>query len=352
MRTMEWIDGKLRMIDQRILPGREEWLLLETWEEVAHTIRDMAVRGAPAIGAAAAYGLALEAQAARNESPEDWWERMEDAAAGLRGTRPTAVNLAWAIDRVVGRVRAAGETTGSDLADRALVEAHAIAEEDVVANERLGVFGAELVPEGANILTHCNAGALATVAWGTALSVIYKAHDAGKQIHVWVDETRPLLQGARLTAWELHRAGVPMTLVADNAAGHLFQRGKVDMVVVGSDRVAANGDVVNKIGTYKVALLAQEHGVPFYAALPASTIDLCVPTGMDVPIEERGAEEVTTVGGHPVAPEGVRAANPAFDVTPNRLVAGIITEYGVVEPPFEEGLARVVARSRDEGVGT
>ena len=349
---MEWVDGRLRMIDQRVLPDREEWLLLDTWQEVAHTIRDMAVRGAPAIGAAAAYGLALEAQANASLSSEEWWERMEAAAEGLRQTRPTAVNLGWALDRVLGRVRAQGQETGAGLANGTLAEAHAIAEEDVVVNERLGEFGAELVPDGANILTHCNAGALATVAWGTALSVVYKAHGQGKQVHVWVDETRPLLQGARLTAWELHRAGVPMTLVADNAAGHLFQRSKVDMVVVGSDRVAANGDVVNKIGTYKVALLAREHGVPFYAALPTSTIDLSVPTGMDVPIEERGEDEVTIVRGQRVAPDGIRAANPAFDVTPNRLVAGIITEYGVVKPPFEEGLARVVARSRDEGVGT
>lgn len=342
MRTMEWVDDHLRMIDQRHLPFALTHLDLWTWREVVHAIKDMAVRGAPAIGAAAAFGLALAGRAAAHEKRPRWHETVNEAAQGLRAARPTAVNLAWAIDRVLNAISANPAESSVELASCALAAAQAIAEEDVRVNEALGAHGAELVPHGARILTHCNAGALATVAWGTALAVVYKAHGAGKEVHVWVDETRPRQQGARLTAWELQRAGVPLTLIADTAAGRLFQTAQIDLVVVGSDRVTANGDVVNKIGTYPVALLARQHGVPFYAALPISTIDFDTPTGMDVPIEERNVDEVLRINDTPIGPPGIRAANPAFDVTPNELVSGIITEKGVVRAPYGEGLRRLI----------
>lgn len=349
MRTIQWQDGRVRMIDQRLLPTREEDLLCTEWSEVAFAISDMAIRGAPAIGAAAGYGLALAAREVRRLPLAEARRALDEAAAGLVATRPTAVNLKWAVDRVLATVGAAEPGDAEALAELVLNEAQAIADEDAKVNETLGRFGAELIPAGANVLTHCNAGALATVEWGTALSVIVQAHRAGKNIHVWVDETRPRQQGARLTAWELHREGVPMTLIADTAAGFYFQRGKVDAVVVGSDRVTANGDVVNKIGTYKVALLAREHGVPFYAALPLSTVDMGTPTGGDVAIEERSEDEVLYVDGSRIAPEGVRAANPAFDVTPHEMVSGIITEVGVLRPPYAEALARAFARPRGSG---
>ncbi len=344
-RSLEWSTDHLRLIDQRRLPQELTYLELRSWPEVVEAIREMTVRGAPAIGAAAAFGLALAGRAACDLGRSEWLERFEEAAQGLATARPTAVNLSWAIDRVRRRIGGCDAPSGKELAKVALDEAQAIANEDARVNAALGEHGAALVPEGARILTHCNTGALATVEWGTALAVIYKAHAAGKALYVWVGETRPRQQGARLTAWELQRAGVPMTLISDTAAGRLFQTGRVDLVVVGADRVAANGDVVNKIGTYPLAVLAHRHGVPFYAALPLSTIDLGTATGADAPIEERAEDEVLRIDGRRIAPEGVRAANPAFDVTPHQLVTGIITEVGVLRAPYRESLRAALDQS-------
>ncbi len=342
MRTVEWIEGKVRLIDQRLLPGEFRLLELDRPQQVADAIRDMAVRGAPAIGATAAFGLALAAQQSRAADRPALQRDLEEAAALLRAARPTAVNLGWAVERVLRRAVAEADPVRARQA--ALDEAQAMADEDVRVNQRLGQFGAALVPDGATILHHCNTGALATVDYGTALGVVRTAHEQGKRVHVLVDETRPRLQGARLTAWELQQLGIPFTLIADNAAGHFLRTGQVDIVLVGADRVAANGDVANKIGTYKLAVVARENGVPFYPCVPVSTIDLATPTGDDIPIEERPAEEVVglTYQGQPIAPQGVRVANPAFDVTPNRYVSGIVTENGVAYPPFTLSLPRMV----------
>ncbi len=347
MRSVEWYTDKgqpgiVRMIDQRFLPAEFRLLELDDLEKVARAIRDMAVRGAPAIGATAGFGMALAAYRSRAGDRGGLLRDLENAAATLRASRPTAVNLAWAVERVLER--AAGERDVERIRAVALEEAQAIADEDVAINHRLGQVGAAVVPEGATILHHCNTGALATVDYGTALGVIRAAHEAGKHIHVLVDETRPRLQGARLTAWELQRAGIPFTLIADNAAGHFLRTGQVDLVLVGADRVAADGDVANKIGTYKLAVVARENGVPFYPCVPTSTIDLSTPTGDDIPIEERPPEEVTGISflGRAVVPEGARVANPAFDVTPHRYVTGIVTENGIAYPPFVISLLRVL----------
>jgi methylthioribose-1-phosphate isomerase len=308
---------------------------------VAKAISRMNVRGAPAIGVSAAYGIALAAI----EGPEGaaaLREHLRVAAAELRATRPTAVNLAWALERML-RVAARLPDEPLAIRDGLLAEAHRMAAEDEEANRTMGRHGADLVPDGARILTHCNAGGLATVAYGTALGVIRAAHEQGKRVHVYVDETRPFLQGARLTAWELQQAGIPLTLITDNMAGH-FLKSSVDLVVVGADRIAANGDVANKIGTYGVAVIARENGVPFYVAAPLSTVDLSLPSGESIPIEERSQDEVTSIGGVRVAPHGVRAAHPAFDVTPARYVSAIITEVGVLRPPFETSLALASAK--------
>jgi methylthioribose-1-phosphate isomerase len=303
----------------------------------------MQVRGAPAIGVAAAYGVALGAGAHPTDDAGQFVDDLNRIASLLRETRPTAVNLQWALDRTVARGRAVAEREGVAPARLSLLTlAHQMAEEDVAANKRMGAFGLDLVPSGANVLTHCNAGALATVDYGTALGVVRAAHEAGRGIHVYVDETRPFLQGARLTAWELQQLGVPMTLITDNMAGHFMSRGKVDLVVVGADRVAANGDVANKIGTYSLAVLAKENGIPFYVAAPTSTIDLSLKSGAEIPIEERSSREVTEVSGTRIAPEGVTAAHPAFDVTPNRFVTAIITERGVARTPYSASLAAAV----------
>jgi methylthioribose-1-phosphate isomerase len=302
----------------------------------------MYIRGAPAIGAAAAFGLALAAQQSRASTREELLADLATAAAVLRATRPTAVNLFWAVDRVLRQAQAPEHQTVADLRLALLAEAQRIADEDVEINRRMGAHGLALIEDGFNILTHCNAGALATVDYGTALAPIRAAHEHGIKIHVWVDETRPRLQGARLTAWELMNEGIPMTLIVDNVAGHLMRTGQVDLILVGSDRTAANGDVANKIGTYKLAVLAKENSIPFYAVVPTSTIDLSVATGDEIPIEERGAEEVTHPGGCQVAPDGVRVLNVAFDVTPHRYVTGIITENGIAYPPFGPSLRQKV----------
>jgi methylthioribose-1-phosphate isomerase len=347
MRSVEWHHGQVRMIDQRLLPAEFRLVDYGDYREVAEAIRVMVIRGAPAIGAAAAFGMALAAQESRSQDRESLLEDLRAAGEVLCAARPTAVNLSWAVARLLRRAEAEPEPGAIPAA--LLAEAQALADEDVQVNRRLGEQGAVLIRDGDTILHHCNTGALATVDYGTALGVIRTAHEQGKRIHVLVDETRPRLQGARLTAWELQQLDVPFTLIADNAAGHFLRTSQVHIVLVGADRVAANGDVANKIGTYKLAVVAQANGVPFYPCVPTSTVDLSLPTGDDVPIEERPAEEVTgiTYRGRPAAPEGVRAANPAFDVTPHRYVTGIVTENGIAYPPFDTSLRRVMGGSVD-----
>lgn len=351
MRSVEWHDGKVRMIDQRLLPAEFRMLDCDSSREVAEAIADMAIRGAPAIGAAAAFGMALAAQRSQAEERDALLAELKEAAETLRAARPTAVNLSWAVSRMMQRAESGTETVAIRRA--LLAEAQALADEDVLINKRLGQHGAALVQDGDTILHHCNTGALATVDYGTALGVIRTAHEQEKQIHVLVDETRPRLQGARLTSWELQQLGIPFTLIADNAAGHFLRTGQVDIVLVGADRVAANGDVANKIGTYKLALAAHDNGVPFYPCVPTSTVDLLLQSGDEIPIEERPAEEITalTYQGQPVVPEGVKVSNPAFDVTPYRYVSGIVTENGVAYPPLRRDLKKMVEASlgiRDE----
>jgi len=308
----------VRLLDQRRLPGEEAWLELSSAADVAEAIKTLAVRGAPAIGVAAAYGVAVEAR--RGAGPA----QLRRVAAMLRQARPTAVNLAWAVGRVSTRLEEGPEAL--------LAEAHAIRDEDEAACRRMGALGAPLLPRGATVLTHCNAGALATAGYGTALGVIRAAHEAGNPVRVLADETRPFFQGARLTAWELHRDGIPVTVLTDGMAGWLMQRGEIQCVVVGADRIAANGDVANKIGTYGLAVLAAHHRIPFYVAAPWSTVDLETATGAGIPIEERPSDEVTLIGTLRIAPLGVQARYPAFDVTPAALVTAIVTERGLVRP--------------------
>jgi methylthioribose-1-phosphate isomerase len=345
MRSIEWVDGKVRMIDQRLLPAELHVVEYKDYRQVAQAIRTMVIRGAPAIGAAAAFGMALAAREARTQDRNGLLVDLRAAAEILRAARPTAVNLSWAVARLLRCAEA--EPDPAAIPGALLAEAQALADEDVEVNRRLGEHGAALIQDGATILHHCNTGALATVDHGTALGVIRTAHEQGKRVHVFVDETRPRLQGARLTAWELQQLGIPFTLIADNAAGHFMRTGQVDIVLVGADRVAANGDVANKIGTYKLAVVAQANGIAFYPCVPTSTIDLSLLTGDDIPIEERPAEEITGFAyqGRPVAPEGVNVANPAFDVTPHRYVTGIVTENGVAYPPFELSVRQVVEAS-------
>jgi methylthioribose-1-phosphate isomerase len=317
---LRWDGNVLHLLDQRLLPGKEEWIECHSADEVAEAIRRMVVRGAPAIGVSAAFGMAL---AAKNG------EDVQRAASVLKDARPTAINLAWAVDRML-----ASDENWSALAER-------MYKEDVAANMRLGAFGAALLGEQATVLTHCNAGALATAGYGTALGVIRAAVDAGKRIAVFADETRPYLQGARLTAWELQHDNIDVTLITDSMSGHFFQQGAFDAVIVGADRIAANGDTANKIGTYTVAVLAQAHNVPFYIAAPVSTIDPKCPNGQAIPIEERSAAEVVELLGQRMAPEGINVRHPAFDVTPARLITAIITDRGVLRAPYEEAIRNV-----------
>lgn len=341
MRTIEMTDGVVKMIDQRKLPRQFEIVECRDYRAVATAIKDMTIRGAPAIGAAAAFGLALTALESRAATRDELVRDLENAAKILYATRPTAVNLKWALDRVMSKTRATN-VGANDLRDFVVAEAQRIADEDVEINRAMAKNGATLINDGDTILHHCNTGPLATVDIGTALGCIIEAHRQGKQVHVLVDETRPRLQGARLTAWELQHYGVPMTLIADNAAGHFMRTGKVHKVFVGSDRVAANGDVANKIGTYKLAVVAKENGVPFYPVMPTSTIDMALASGDDIPIEERDAREVTHIDGVQIAPEGVHVANPAFDVTPHRYVTALVTEKGIVHSPFKENLLKIL----------
>src|SRR3990170_1853755 len=332
---IEWLPGgSVRLIDQTRLPREEVYVETADYRDLARAIREMQVRGAPLIGITAAYALALAARQAAASEKAALMARLREAAAELRATRPTASNLAWALDRML---RLAEGATDAPAALEA--EALRIHQEDVAACRRIGANGAALLPDRATLLTHCNTGSLATGGYGTALGVVRAAWEQGKLEHVYITETRPLLQGARLTAWELQRDGIPFTLIVDGAAGQLLRRGLAGAVVVGADRIAANGDVANKVGTYTLAALARENGAPFYVAAPTSTIDLDTPSGDLIPIEERAAEEVTTLAGVATTPEGIAAANPAFDVTPAAYVTAIITESGVARPPYETSLA-------------
>jgi methylthioribose-1-phosphate isomerase len=341
---LRWTPRGLELLDQTRLPAQEAWILCERPEQVADAIRRLAVRGAPAIGVAAAYGLVLGLRGVGGSAePADLDRRFDEVEALLAATRPTAVNLRWALDRG-RRVFAESRAGGPEAAREALLAwAHRLHAEDVAANRRMGEHGAQLFAQGDRVLTHCNAGALATAGYGTALGVIQSSFRQGKVGMVWVDETRPLLQGARLTAWELRRLGIPFRLVTDSSAGALMARGLVDRIVVGADRIAANGDTANKIGTYTVAVLAHRHGVPFYIAAPLSTIDRGTPTGAEIPIEERETREVTEVLGTAIAPAETTALNFAFDVTPHELIAGIITEVGVLSSPYTESIAAAFA---------
>jgi methylthioribose-1-phosphate isomerase len=341
--TIEWKGDRLVLLDQTLLPNEEIYREYRDHREVARAIVDMVVRGAPAIGVTAAFGVALAARELATQGGGDLADRLGPACDALRATRPTAVNLFWAVDRMRRRAEALRGRPAAEAAEELLAEARAVLEEDVEANRRLGRWGAELLPDEATVLTHCNAGALATAGYGTALGVVRAAVEAGKRVAVVADETRPFLQGARLTAWELLKDGIPVTLITDGMAGYRMQRGGIDAVIVGADRIAANGDVANKIGTYGVAVLARENGIPFYVAAPLSTVDLSLQGGEAIPIEERAREEVTRCGDARVAPEGVGVWNPAFDVTPARYVTAIVTDAGVARPPYAESLSRLAA---------
>jgi methylthioribose-1-phosphate isomerase len=342
MRTVEWRDGKVALIDQRVLPHELVVAEYADYRQVVVAIRDMVVRGAPAIGVTAAMGLALASLQSTTKDRTLLLRDLEAAAGELRVSRPTAVNLGWALDRMLRY--AADESLGSADAVRAalVAEAQAMADEDVTVNKRMGAHGATLIHDGDTIIHHCNTGGLAAVDYGTALGVIRCAHEQGKRVHVFVDETRPRLQGARLTAWELQQWRIPFTLIADGAAGHFLRQGRINLVLFGADRIARNGDVANKVGSYMLAVVAHENGIPVYSVAPTSTVDLSLPDGDAIPIEERDSREVTEIGGKRIAPEGARAANPAFDVTPHRYITGIVTENGIAYPPFDVSLPRLV----------
>jgi methylthioribose-1-phosphate isomerase len=341
VKTLEWTDAGVRFIDQRRLPTEEVYVTCSTYEQVAEAIRNMTVRGAPAIGVTAAMGVALGMRASQAGDPNALRRDFEHIAKTLAATRPTAVNLFWGIERMRRRFEEVAGNPPEQIKQALITEAQRMYVEDIAACEAMGRHGAALLPASGAVLTHCNAGALATCGYGTALGVIRAAVDAGKKIRVFADETRPFLQGSRLTAWELMKDGIPTTVISDNMAGAMMQKGKIGAVVVGADRIAANGDVANKIGTYSIAVLAREHGIPFYVAAPFSTIDLATPTGEQIPIEQRSPREVTHVGEKQITPDGVGIENPAFDVTPNRYVTAIVTELGVARTPYSESLQRL-----------
>ncbi len=344
--TIEWTSaGTVRLIDQRKLPLEEVYVECRDLADVAHAIRTMQIRGAPAIGVAGAMGLALGAKTIRADGFAAFFEELSRKAEELLRTRPTAVNLAWGIERMKRCAEKNRDLPVPAVVQALIQEAQAIREEDIRGNRQMGEYGKEFIPDGAAVLTHCNAGALATAGYGTALGVIRAAHAAGKRVSVWVDETRPFLQGARLTAWELQKDGIPVTLITDNMAGHLMQRGRIDLVIVGADRIARNGDVANKIGTYTLAVLAKEHGIPFCVAAPMSTLDLSLNAGDEIPIEERSPEEVTTWAGIRTAPVGISVVNPVFDITPARYITAIITDRGVARPPYAASLEALATRA-------
>jgi methylthioribose-1-phosphate isomerase len=346
VKAIEWVDGRVRLLDQTRLPHQEVYLELDDHHQMAAAIREMRVRGAPLIGIAAAYGMALAARHIETSNMDDFLARLRPIAEALAATRPTAINLSWALKRMTVAAEAAANPQAAQ--EALMAEALRIHQESTDADRRLGQHGAQLIPAGSAVLTHCNTGSLATGGSGTALAVIRSAWEQGKLSHVYAGETRPLLQGARLTAWELTRDGIPTTLIADSAAGFLMRRrDAIACVIVGADRIAANGDVANKIGTYTLAVLASEHAIPFYVAAPTSTIDLTTTTGDQIPIEERSTEEVTTFADVAVAPAGVDALNPAFDVTPHRYISAIVTEIGVVREPYTKSLPQLF---QQEGV--
>jgi methylthioribose-1-phosphate isomerase len=346
VKTLEWTDAGVRFIDQTRLPTEEVYVTCRDYREVATAIRDMIVRGAPAIGVTAAMGVALGVRNSTAKSYTTLRPEFDEICNTLAATRPTAVNLFWGIQRMRNRFEELADVSLDKVKQALIEEAQQMYAADIAACQALGRNGAVLMPSSGGVLTHCNAGALATCGYGTALGVIRAAVEAGKQIHVYADETRPFLQGSRLTAWELMKDGIPTTVISDSMAGVMMKQGKIGAVVVGADRIAANGDVANKVGTYTVAVLAKEHGIPFYVAAPWSTVDLATPDGDRIPIEQRSAREVTHIAGKQIAPDGVRVENPAFDVTPNRYVAAIITERGIAKAPYTEslkGLARLAS---------
>jgi len=340
IKIIEWLGDRIRLLDQTRLPQEEVFLELVDYRQMAAAIKELSIRGAPAIGVAAAYGMALAAQSIEAHSKEEFLAQLDTAGQTLAATRPTAVNLFWALNRMNQATEADEDV--AQIKSALLAEAQKMEAENEEADNRLSNNGAELIKDGFTILTHCNAGALATAGYGTALGVIKAAYEQGKKVHVFAGETRPLLQGSRLTAWELKQAAIPFTLIADTMTGHFLSRGRIDCVIVGADRIASNGDVANKIGTYNIAVLARENDVPFYVAAPTSTIDLSLASGSEIPIEERSPEEVTHIGGVRIAPEGVKAANPAFDITPHGYVSAIITEGGIVREPYEIGLRKLM----------
>jgi methylthioribose-1-phosphate isomerase len=342
VRAIEWLDGRLRILDQSKLPREQIFADLDNYHDVVLAIKEMRVRGAPAIGVAVAYGIALGALGIKTANKDDFLAQLNQIMQTFAASRPTAVNLFQAIDRM----KKAAKGDGIAEIRKALTnEAKRIHQEEVTATEKLSQLGAELIKDGFTLLTHCNAGALASAGYGTALGVIKAAKEQGKKLSVFVTETRPLLQGARLTTWELMQEGIPVTLITDSMAGYFMKRGEIDCVIVGADRIAANGYTANKIGTYTLAVLANAHGIPFYVAAPTTTIDLSLTSGYQIPIEERSPEEVTHIQGVPVAPAGVKAANPAFDVTPHSYITAIITEKGIIRAPYTEGLKKVGSRS-------
>jgi len=339
--TLQWTDSGVRFIDQTKLPTEETYVTCTSCEQVANAIRHMIVRGAPAIGVAAAMGIALGLQNSKAETVAELKGDFDHCCELIRDTRPTAVNLFWAIRRMQDKFESLRIRPLAQIKQALIAEAQRMHAEDIAANQAMGRFGATLMPSTGGVLTHCNAGALATCGYGTALGVIRAAVEQGKKIHVYADETRPFLQGSRLTAWELIKDGIPTTVISDNMAGAMMKQGKIAAIVVGADRIAANGDVANKIGTYTVAVLAKEHGIPFYVAAPFSTIDLAMPDGSKIPIEQRNTSEVTHIAGKAIAPEGVQVENPAFDVTPAKYVSAIVTERGIARFPYLESLEKL-----------
>jgi methylthioribose-1-phosphate isomerase len=341
IQTLEWTDQGVRFIDQTKLPTEEIYVVCTTYQQVADVIRNMVVRGAPAIGVAAGMGIALGVKNSKAENVRDLKTDIDQICKVMGETRPTAVNLFWAIRRMQDKFESLRVRPLAQIKQALVEEAQRMHAEDIAANQAMGRHGAALMPSSGGVLTHCNAGALATAGYGTALGVIRAAVEQGKKIHVYADETRPFLQGSRLTAWELMKDGIPTTVISDNMAGAMMKQGRIAAIVVGADRIAANGDVANKIGTYTVAVLAKEHGIPFYVAAPISTVDLETPDGSGIPIEQRNGKEVTHIAGKQMVPDGVGVENPAFDVTPAEYVAAIITERGVAKAPYEESLRKL-----------
>ena len=347
IQTLEWTPRGIVFIDQTKLPTEEVYVTCTTHQQVADVIRNMVVRGAPAIGVAAAMGIALGVKNSKAENAADLKKELEQICEIIGQTRPTAVNLFWAIRRMKEKFESLRSRPIAQIQQALIEESQHMHAEDIAANQAMGRHGATLMPSSGGVLTHCNAGALATAGYGTALGVIRAAVEAGKKIHVYADETRPFLQGSRLTAWELMKDGIPTTVISDNMAGVMMQQGKIGAIVVGADRIAANGDVANKVGTYTVAILAKEHGIPFYVAAPISTVDLATPDGSKIPIEQRNAREVTHIGGRQMTPDGVQIENPAFDVTPAKYVAAIITERGIARAPYGESLSQLARQTQE-----